>query len=402
MTLKIRIGRTIPYLTICKWIVCAFFLYLNWYKEIRGNKPILLYGLVILLTAMVILRCVLERRIDLNRIPAILWVFLAYAAYSLITGLFVAVNRRVLLSSIETFSAFAVVCFDCWYICDSGKDTDWLLNIFMICASVCAVQTVFFGVPYNNGVIVTTMSASNNPNSLAYALFLGIFAIMAKHRFSRGRILISAGLISFLFYAIILTGSRKVFLVCAELIILWLIYSFVSRTKRRLSLREFLQLLVFLAFVIGALEIVHRHFSSVSLYSRLIQMLQEKTDNVRFRLYKEAFAFWKQSPAFGIGFAQFALRSRLGLYSHSSYAEILACGGTAGVLLFYLPFIGLIRQAVRFLIDRVREQYINVALLLAELELGLGMIFIYNFSHMLVLTLLFYVLREEHTNAENS
>lgn len=401
MSLKIRIGRTIPYLTVCKWIVCAFYLYLNWFKEIRGDVPILLYGLVILLTAMVILRCVLERRIELTRIPLILWVFFAYAVYSLVTGPFVAVNRSVLLSSVVTFAAFAIVCFDCWYICDSSEDTDWLLNILAFCAIVCAVQTAFFGVPYKNGVFVTTMSPTNNPNSLAFVLFLGIFAILAKSDSSRGRILVSAGLIGFLFYAIILTGSRKVFLVSAELIVLWLLYYFVSRTRRTMSVWELFRILFLLALSIAAMEFLRRNFSSASIYSRLTQMIHDKTDNVRFRLYEEAFSFWKRSPIFGIGLGQYALRSQYGFYSHSSYAEIFACGGTVGVLIFFTPFLTVIRRAIHWLVSGAREQFIYVVMLLAELELGLGMIFVYNFSHMLVLTLLFYVLNERLSHVED-
>lgn len=138
-------------------------------------------------------------------------------------------------------------------------------------------------------------------------------------------------------------------------------------------------------------------FVNTSIYARFLML--DNASSTRLQLYKDAVKFWKMSPIFGIGFGQYQVFSSYRLYSHSTYAEILACTGIIGCLLFFIPLFAysfkLLKNAFCKKSQNNYEAVIRLSMLFIELLLGATMIFIYDFSHMLILLYLFTTNREK-------
>lgn len=380
---------------VCKLLVLVFLLYITWIKEIFGNIAILLYGTAILLTAIVVIKCI-NRRMPLNGMPGILVAFFAFAAYSFVTGLFTAKSISLLISSLVTFTAFSVVCFDIWVISEEEGSIDWVLRILEICAVVCAAQVIFRGEDYRNGILVRSMTSTTNPNVLGQVMLCGLVSVVATElRDLRKRFFPRMVLVLVFSYAIILSGSRKSFLAAVLLIALW-VGAFLKTADRQSTAKDLKIAAILLAGAIVVIVFLCRYMPSTAIFARMQSMFRLRADQARIQMYKEAAAFWKTSPIFGIGFNQFRLRSVYGTYSHSSYAEILACGGIVGVLIFFLPFVRAGRKLLQFrrLKNADRETKYTwlmcITVLAMELFLGLGQIFVYDMPHLLLLTLVFY------------
>ena len=110
-------------------------------------------------------------------------------------------------------------------------------------------------------------------------------------------------------------------------------------------------------------------------------------------MYRDAVEYFMASPIIGIGFGQYRLWSPFGYYSHSSYAEILSCGGIIGVLIFFVPIFVCLCSCLKQLrkkqpLEQSYRMKMATLMLFCELFLGLGQIFIYDVFHLLLLTLI--------------
>ena len=112
---------------------------------------------------------------------------------------------------------------------------------------------------------------------------------------------------------------------------------------------------------------------------------------MRSEMYEESIDFFKRSPLFGIGYDQFRVLSRYKLYSHSTYAEVMADGGIIGMLLFITPIL-----IAGFRLFKLRKRtntytvWIFIALYCVEVFLGAVNIFMYDITHLLIWSLIFF------------
>ena len=374
-------------------LVAAFFLYIEWYKQIWGDNLRILYGSVFVLSCLILFRMIRERYFQIGAMPSLLKMFILYFVFS-ISGVFVARDIDVLFSSLITFVCFIVVCFDCWYISFQLGNVDWLYKILGLIALICSVQVIFCGKPYNNGVIVTTMSNINNPNTLGLTLITGILSFVINVDFkSQFSFFVSLVTSVMMLYGIILSGSRKCLLVSAPILIFWL-FSYVRTTIKERRYRRLLITLLLIAIAIytGAIYLA-QSFQSTAAFERLMLLFQEGGMSTRIGLYHDAVDYFKTSPIIGIGFGQYRLWSPHRYYSHSSYAEVLSCGGLIGVCIFFLPLFKCLCSCIHqaFQKDQPEKKYrlrMLMLMLFSELFLGLGQIFIYDVLHMLMLVLI--------------
>ena len=280
------------FLILCKWVAGAFYLYLGWYSVVFGKSDFLLYGLFALLTILVGLFMIIQKQVSFNSFPRILRMFFLYAAYSLLSGFFVATNRDVLFSSVVTFIAFSVVCAEYWYISDASGSSNWLLTTMIICALLCAVQAIFFGVEIKNQVNVIAMSLDDNPNTLALTLFLGIFATLVNREKVERHFLSRMAMTCLFYYAIILSGSRKGFLISSCFLVFWFLMFLKKGWKREVNRKMLTNAFILLITLIVAIVAYGKFFSGTAIHDRLEIMKAEGTDNLRFYFYREAFEFW--------------------------------------------------------------------------------------------------------------
>lgn len=374
-------------------LLFVFLLYLEWYKEIWGDNPLILYGSVGLLTGLVAIRLMQQRYLHIHTMPAILKMYFIYFAYSF-TGIFVARNASAMVSSLITFFCFVIVCFDCWYISYLQNDHDWIYKILKCVAIICALQVILRGQPYYNGIMVTTMSSINNPNTLALILLIGMISFVIDFDVEKLSSFITTMLANvMMLYGIILTGSRKCFLAAIPVMVYWL-WFYIKVTRKEGKTKRLLFLIAVVILVMAVcFSYYSKYFQSTSIFERLIGLFSEGGTSKRQQLYSDAFTYFKSSPLIGIGFNQYRQWSPYGYYSHSSYAEVLSCGGIIGTLIFFVPLLTCLLRYIKLAIQKKSfdEMYRirMIALLFAcELFIGVGQIFIYDMLHLLVLMLI--------------
>lgn len=374
-------------------LVFIFLLYIEWYKEIWGDKTLILYGSIGLLTGLIAIRLMRQRYLHLNTMPSFLKMYFIYFVYSF-TGIFVARNASAMVSSLITFFCFVIVCFDCWYISYLLNDHNWIYKILKCVAVICALQVILRGQPYYNGIMVTTMSSINNPNTLALILLIGMLSFVIDFDVEKLSSFITTMFANvMMLYGIILTGSRKCFLAAIPVMVYWL-WFYIKVTRKEGRTKRMLFLMVVMALGLGVcFSFYRKYFQSTSIFERLLGLFQNGGDPKRKQLYSDAVSYFLTSPVIGIGFHQYRFWSPFGYYSHSSYAEILSCGGIIGTLIFFAPlFTCLLRYLKQIFQKKPFDEMYRIRMIalmfVCELFIGVGQIFIYDMLHLLVLMLI--------------
>ena len=377
-------------LKLGKMFFSILIIYILWFKEALGNYPVILYGTFLAGFVCTILELIYHREMKIGGIPGM---YIAFGIYSLISGMFVAKNFAWFTSLMMTYFAFALACFCILYISRAIGSFSWILSCIKISATLCALYTLIAGVDYQTEVVVRTMSAENNPHTLGFVMIMGIFALVSNEEKTKKRFWINLVFMMLYLMIILICGSRKSLIAAAVLIVLWMVNILKTEhgmTNKKISIYAG----ILVVAIVGAYYVVNYYMTSASFERLLLLKSSDGAARTRWELYLDAFAFWKKSPIVGIGFGQFQILSRFGVYTHSSYAEILSCTGIVGFLIFFIPLIrmteGMIKEAR--IQKRQNNQYeitLCLAMMLVEWLLGVGQIYIYSFLHMLMLTYLY-------------
>ena len=387
-----------------KGSVCLFLLYILWYKEVYGDVLPALYGgavLVVLTTLLYVDHKPLKAIIP----PKGVGLGIGFGVYSLITGLVVASNRGLLVSSVVTYMAFLVVCWCICIICRGENDIQWLLKCIAIVCYVCAVYTVFFGKPYRNGVYVTTMGPMNNPNTLGVLMVCGMFCVLYNKKNRVVELALTLASVLLFFYVIILSGSRKALLSGWVLSLVWLV-TFIIDTRNLTNRKEKMVkcLLMLVVLTVGVLYFLKEYSNTVS-FERLKMLVTGGLPNSRTGMYKEALDLFKTSKLFGIGYNHFRVQSSFDTYAHSTYAEVLADGGIFGCILYFYPIV---KTGITFIKKLKKSLSYQIGMLFAlyvvEIFLGFANIFMYSFTHLVIWSILYmaaekaYLCKEVYDN----
>ncbi len=380
---------------LSKGLFFVFFIYVNFYKEIWGDKPLLLYGSVVLLTISVVIsftraNCAL---LDFRNLPDLIKSFFFFGIYCFIIGIIVCINQSSFISSMITYFCFFVVLFDCCIISQQANSWEWLLKILLIVSLFCAFYTILRGQPLNNGgATVITMGPHNNPNTLALVLLIGLFGLFAMNKEEGKKTLFNLFIVLVLLYSIVLTGSRKCLIASCVLFFIWIISILKAMRARKRSSSTAIVIvgLLLSAIVIG--WFFANQYKDSDQFSRLLRLFEGDEDSAnedRIKMYQLAFSIWQEHPIFGVGFNQFKHYSWRGDYSHSVYAEVLSCTGLLGTLILFIPVIKNTINVLKTLFktngDNRYIYSICLAGVLTEFILGLGQIWVYGINHMLYL-----------------
>ena len=377
--------------------ITLYILYSRWYSETYGNNRFFLYGTVLFASIFVLID-IFQRggklQFPKNRSNFILMLIIFFV-YCFITGIFVSRDRSVFFSGMQTFLSVIVVCFDVWYISEREQSYDWLITAIFIVALTCAVQASVFGVAkVTRRYTRVALSADSNTNHLGFTMVAGLGALIAKGKSSDKGFLIRL-LVSLLFlYVIVLSASRKSLLAGGMFFILWII---LYLRGSEFNTQNRIRLVNYVVIALGVSAVIYyliNFFSGTSAYTRMVQLVTEGDENIRVQMYKDAIEFWKERPIFGIGFQQYRVWSQYNTFSHSSYAEVLACTGTIGMLIFFVPIIKLtIHMINRSVKMKYKPEWFNyrvcLVMMFVEYFVGIGQIFIYDTLHLLILTYIF-------------
>lgn len=326
--------------TIPKFICAAFVLYYTWLRVIipRIEGYLLPFGLVMIGSIVLYIMNHHVNLLDAFDFPITSWIFFCIVEY--VAASFIAVNVSFAHTSIITFLELVMMCFSMVFIAKLDGNSDFLIKLmYFTCVGYVASMLVI-----NNQIMGRL--ALVNANGDANVCLIGIVAATIIIDFKkRAQPFFVLATVCMMFYANIMTGSRKSFLCMVFYLFFWFIVFFKTDWKL-LSGRKRLALF---GVIIVAVFMFARFVTPLLMRSTTILRLlegSEQSDSHRLSLYKEAWEYFKGHPLFGIGYNQFRVYNAGGYYSHSTYAEILADGGIVGFILFFAPHLWCLSKLV--------------------------------------------------------
>lgn len=372
--------------------VFVFLFYLFWVSEAFYPIPILLYSLCLFVFFSTFVYFA-RKKIYQNMLSrGLLW-WLCFAGYSLLTGVLLASNRSLIVSSVSTYVAFWMICACINMICLNLRTIDWILKQLIILCLICAIYTILHGYGYYNGVIVRTMGPENNPNTLGAMMVFGMFAIMYRIEPKLKNMIYIFPFIVLFLYIIILTGSKKALLAAAIMLMIWFVGFLAGiRKNEHLIIRLITYIVLGIIVCVGIYYFITQYINTVS-FVRMKGLFDSGSTSTRIQMYLEAYKIFKENILVGVGYNHYRVVSSMQTYSHSTYAELLADTGIVGVFLFLFPIIKVGNQIIKYVLKK-RDYYgfLLLALYLIEIFLGSVIIFMYEFMHLFMWSILFAIM----------
>jgi len=239
----------------------------------------------------------------------------------------------------------AITCF-CWL----KKSTTGLFVIIVACATILAAYGEILGDhaaarEADSGYVRATGASGKNANTYATSLICGICAAAylwgtRKVAFLRPFLALSVLLMG---AAMIVTGSRRGLLVLPVFVVLWLWFCYWRDSSRRCLAVS----LTVISLIVG--YFLYDYVKVHTLVGRRLETTAETEadEGTRSDLYRRGFELFLEYPIVGVGLGNFLSASKLGLYAHSEFMEILASTGLIGCALYfpiyYIPWRRLTR-----------------------------------------------------------
>jgi len=315
--------------------------------------------------------------------------WIAYAVLALLTSAIVLINSSNMgyISDIGKYIQRTMIIFMVAYICERDNSIKFGLRLMAVTAVglAIAVLSVIGDIQLK---LDLTSGANLSQNDAGSILAFGCFAVaFGWGRRSRSSLLLfslkTAGIIGCL-TVIFLTGSRKSIIAVAMMVALLILLCFRDYLVKLNFKRFFVVLIVGIVAYLVISETLFPYAEQTSLYRRLFGLETDITvdsDALRVDLYLWALEDFISHPFLGLGFNQFV--NYHGNYTHSTYAEPLACSGLIGLLYLYPYYlivkkqIYLIRASKRGSYARLKQKEIFVYLCMV-LWIAVGIPFMYK------------------------
>ena len=269
------------------------------------------------------------------RLDKSLLALIVFALYVFLSGFLVAQDFDRLLSSLLTFVEcilvfYLVIC----YIAADGKP-DFPMIAFIGLALITTFFLVFRGVGLKRINIADTVNVNAIGVTLSFAIGFVLYLLISK-RNSPIKWVIGIASIAILLVGVMMTASKKAIISGAALIILWifLCYRF---TFARIPLA--LRFAVFGGIIAAGILVYRWYTSSYAqqmeyMINRMSGLYVGESDQARIEMIKEGLLIFVSHPIFGVGFNNARYYISYATYTHCFYAEMLACTGIIGTILF--------------------------------------------------------------------
>lgn len=386
-----RIEKRIEMYHISKIGAVAFLLDILWFKYAHFESSYVLYGTAALAIFPMASDLIYNKETALKMFPYGVLVNIILCVYSLLTGFFVARSQEYLFSSLQTYAIYSLFCMTICYVSAKEGSIKWLMKTLALAALLCAAYSVFRGT-YRAGYGYV-LNSSMNPNNFGLILLLGIYGILSLCKYEQKGMLLTGALLSFLTWRIIACGSRKSMIAAIALLFIWAYIYVTMIIKSNKYHHAGLSIFILGVVFAGVLIYVYKNYLISDSFNRM-QLLgsgKEESSAMRKYYYNLAISLFANSPLFGVGFNQFQLHSSTGLFSHSLYAESIACLGLVGCLIYFPPiFIGIFKSwksGFRGSCD-YRGKLI-FGFFIVELFLGIGQVLYYEICHLILLSSMF-------------
>lgn len=207
-----------------------------------------------------------------------------------------------------------------------------------------------------------SLTETENPNLTALKLYMafisGSYLIYFQKKYSKIALVLS--IISAI--GMVLTGSRKTFIISVVVIALL----FISGRKRYLKMA---------LLVIGATVAYDAAMNNPVVYNiigwRLASIGGADESSVeRARLLHDAINTGLNNPIFGVGLHNSMFYTAIGKYAHNNFAEIFADLGLIGFSIFYSLYILYGYRVVRFSKEKIRRYWLVFILGFLAIDYG--------------------------------
>ena len=369
----------------------AFLLDILWFKYAHFESSYVLYGTAALAILPMAADLIYNKETALKMFPYGVLVNVVLCVYALLTGFFVAISQARLFSSLQTYAIYSLFCMTICYISEKAGSVKWLMKTLALTALLCAAYSVFRGT-YRAGYGYV-LNSSMNPNNFGLILLLGMFGILSLCKYEQKGMLLNGVLLSFLTWRIIACGSRKSMIAAIILLFIWAYIYMTMIVKSNKYHHAVLSIFILCIVFAGVLIYVYTNYLTSDSFNRM-QLLgsgKEESSSTRKYYYELAINLFSNSPLFGVGFNQFQLHSSTGLFSHSLYAESIACLGLVGCLIYFPAlFIGVYKSwKIGFTGNRDYRGKLIFGFFIVELFLGIGQVLYYEICHLILLSSMF-------------
>jgi len=344
-------------LNIAKAALYGIFLNYYCYYVIRGSfipmGTILFLGISGLCVAVDIWR---QGSIYISRE---IWCWIFYAVLSLFTTLLVTADSASIgfVSDIVKYVQRLLIIMMVAYICEREKSIRFGMQLMAITAFAAAVSILMVTDDIQRKLSVDS-GANLSANDIGAIMSFGCFAILfAWGKRGRSPLLLSSfktiGIIACI-CVIFLAGSRKSIFGVVIMLVLMILLCFRDYCRNFDARQFFTVLIVGIAAYLFISENLLPVAEQTNLYQRLFgrgAAGASASDEGRIELYLWALEDFLAHPIFGLGFAQFTVKH--GNYTHSTYAEPLACSGLLGLLYLY-PYYSMVKKQLSLIFANKR------------------------------------------------
>jgi len=378
---------------VSKLFFAAILIYYGWFQAVFFQIPLVLPILGAVMIGFILLNALLTCT-DLTKLITFeLAVWILFAVTSLVFGYFVAESIGFLVSEVYNLFEYLMLIYVIIYIADKDGNLDFFIKTFIIFALICALTAVFAGVEYEPGRI--SMGLTDNPNGLGVNMAIGVCCVLYKVEFKKFLYSVAAlGSILLFIYVILLTGSRKSFLGILLVFAYWLVFVAIKDIEGLSFAQKFKGFVLIGAAGAAAYSTLYVFFSGSVLLARLITLFQSGSDT-RTDMYDAAFRLFRESPLVGVGYNNFRAVAGFGTYSHSTYAEAIACTGIIGSFLYFLPYVTMFFHYVKMAFSRnagnllIKQERVMLGLFGLMVFLGIGIIHFYELTSSIAFGMIF-------------
>lgn len=302
----------------------SYIFYISIVYTINGFNPVIVITIILFFLIYIIRNNYSIKEL----IPYDLGMLLIFVIYTLISGSIVTPDFSSFISMEwimipATFISIAIS----FMIGRSKSNSNIFIVILLVSTSLLSLKLIFDG---NIAGYSRITIGEVNVNEIANIINIGFIAIMflwAESRKSNKIVYVLVAIIQIV--GIVYTGSRKSFIGVLVLLLVCFLLSrfFAKKTNIKKMIGGFI-LISICVLVIS--NLVPLFLDNTIIGGRLIS--KDAGDTLRIYLYNEAYKLFLQHPLFGVGIRGFQFY--YGMYSHSTYAELLSCTGIFGTLLY--------------------------------------------------------------------
>lgn len=291
-----------------------------------------------------------------------IWCWIFYAVLSLLTTLLITMGSTDMgfISDIIKYAQRVLIIMMVAYICQRENSIRFGMQLMAVTAIACAVSVLMVTDDIQLKLSIDS-GANLSANDVGAIMAFGCFAILyAWGKRGQAKLMLStfkvAGIIACV-CVIFLAGSRKSIIAVWIMLVMMALFCFRDYA-RNFHFRQFVTVaLIAVAAYLFVTATLLPFAEQTNLYQRLFGRGAEaaqESDEGRMQLYVMAFDYFLDRPLFGIGFNQFVTKH--GNYTHSTYAEPLACSGLVGLLYLY-PYVSILRKQIHLIRVNRRGTY---------------------------------------------